>query len=98
MEIIDKILMLKNNKKFIKFLWIPSHSEIKNNERVDQLARESLQLDGPNNTFDLPIGDAYAWLKNKSFLEWKSLRDSSSQHKGRYLHNIMPIIPITPMV
>ena len=44
MEIIDEILMLKNNNKFIKFLWISSHSGIKNNERVDQLARESLTL------------------------------------------------------
>ena len=96
MEIKDEILMLKNNNKIIKFLLITSHFGIKNNERVDQLTRESLTLDGPNNTFDLPIGDTYAWLKNKSFLEWKSLWDFSSQHKGRYLHNIMPIIPITP--
>ena len=66
MEIIDEILMLKNNDKFIKFLWIPSHSGIKNNEIVDQLARESLTLDGPNNTLDLPIGDAYACLKTKA--------------------------------
>ena len=49
MEIIDEILILKNNNKFIKFLWMPSHSGIKNNERVDQLARESLTLDGPYN-------------------------------------------------
>ena len=62
---------------------LTTNNNLNNNERVDQLARESLTLDGPNNTFDLPIGDAYAWLKNTSFLEWKSLWDSSSQHKGR---------------
>ena len=42
LDMINLLTNLKNKNKVVKFLWIPSHSGIARNERVDQLAQSSI--------------------------------------------------------
>ena len=57
-HIMNLLWLLSDRGTRVQFCWIPSHCGIEGNERVDQLAKESL-----DNDIDLLVGVHYADLK-----------------------------------
>lgn len=68
--------------------WVPSHVNIKGNEKVDKLAKKALD----HKSIDYPlmrnISDIYKILDDNLIKEWQTLWDSNP--KGRFYHQFEP--------
>lgn len=96
LKIIEQIVFLKSCGIIISLLWIPGHSNIMHNEKVDRLAQLATLQGETVTNLRLPINDVKSLIKRRAYLEWQEYWDSSKNFKGSHLHNIMPKIPLKP--
>ena len=67
-KIYDEIYSMKNEKKFI-ILWIPSHINIRGNERADALAKESLHS-SLDDEYEFIVSDFKSLIRESIINEW----------------------------
>jgi ribonuclease HI len=75
-------------------VWIPSHSGIKDNDRVDDLAKRACDCGIIPNSFAFPLPDCVNVLKNQVKEEWNSAFLESP--KGSHYKAIQTCVPSAP--
>lgn len=95
LEIIDEINKLRTQSRNIAMLWIPSHSGIIGNEKVDRLAASSV-TERTQYSLELSPGEVRSLLKKIIYKEWQNIWSTSSAEKGRHFFGICPKIPVQP--
>ena len=73
--------------KTIVYCWIPSHIGIRNNERVDKKAKESLNLE--QTVFKIPFNNFKPFINRYIFDKWQTSWNETSFNK---LKEIKPVI------
>lgn len=75
----------------LKFCWIPSHVGITGNEKVDQLAKSSCNLDNITN-IPMPVADIFPIVKKCILNKWQRQWDElSSPNKLKMIkHDVLP--------
>ena len=73
--------------KTIVYCWIPSHTGIRNNERVDKKAKESLNLE--QTVFKIPFNNFKPFINRYIFDKWQTSWNETPFNK---LKEIKPVI------
>ena len=86
-HIMDLLWALYDRGTYVRFCWVPSHCGIEGNERVDQLAKEALDLN-----IDPQVKVHYADLKPLIFQYAQKLAQDkwNTSMKGRALYELKP--------
>lgn len=74
----------------IKFIWIPSHVDLKGNDRADSLAKEALNLEHINSTNYLEFEEMFSLVKLYIVNNWQ--REYNADNKGHFYKSICPIV------
>jgi len=88
-NIIKDYTHLANSGKTIIFCWIPSHVNIRGNERADTAAKSALSL--PVTNMKLPARELLPCISNFCLDEWQGIWDCC---EGNKLHSIYPTVGI----
>jgi len=86
-NIIKVCTHLANSGKTIILCWIPSHVDIRGNERADTAAKSALSL--PITNMKLPARELLPCIFNFCLAEWQDVWDCC---EGNKLHSIYPKI------
>jgi len=93
LEIVQKIIKdythLANSGKTIILCWIPSHVNIRGNERADTAAKSALSL--PVTHIKLPAHELITYVSKFCLDEWQDIWDCC---EGNKLHSIYPTVDI----
>ena len=73
--LISKLVSKGNH---IEICWIPSHTGLKANETVDELAKNAIQAPLCNEC--IPVSDYFDILKNQMIQQWRNQWENESQH------------------
>jgi len=87
-ELMMQLNSLESNQ--IKMIWIPSHVDIKGNERADKLAKEALSLENINSTNYLEIQELNTLIKDYIINKWQI--DYNIHDKGKFYKSICPLV------
>ncbi|KAL3286992.1 hypothetical protein HHI36_001478 [Cryptolaemus montrouzieri] len=71
----------------IKFMWIPSHTNIEYNEKADQLAKQG-QDEEIYGTYKFNPREIWPKIKTDLWKEWKGEWDRITLTKGKYYANL----------
>jgi len=74
----------------ITMVWIPSHIDIKGNEKVDKLAKEALSLDLINSTNYLELQEINTIIKQYLLNKWQL--EYASDRRGQFYKSINPVV------
>jgi len=93
----EKMYSLRKQGRKVEFLWIPGHSNIRGNERADELARSGRED-------NLVIGDKYRLhytnflraIKERVWSSWISSYRGIGIHKGSVYLRIQNVPPKVP--
>jgi len=88
-NIIKDYTHLANSGKTIILCWIPSHVNIRGNERTDTASKSALSL--PVTNMKLPACELLPSVSNFCLDEWQEIWDSC---EGNKLHSIYPTVGI----
>jgi len=88
-NIIEDYTHLANSSKIIILCWIPSHVNIRGNERADTAAKSALSLRVTN--MKLPVRELLPCVSNFCLDEWQEIWDCC---EGNKLHSIYPTVGI----
>jgi len=88
-NIIKDYTHLANSGKTIILCWIPSHVNIRGNERADTAAKAALSL--PVTNMKLPARELLPCVSDFCLDEWQEIWDCS---EGNKLHSIYPTVGI----
>ena len=88
-NIIKDYSHLANNGKTINLCWIPSHVNIRGNERADTAVKSALSL--PITNMKLPARELLPCVSNFCLDEWRDIWDCC---EGNKLHSIYPTVGI----
>ena len=64
-------------------MWIPSHIEIRDNERADQAARQASNSEGRDDGIPAPYRDLFFYIKSTVVQIWQDQWDQYSGHMRR---------------
>lgn len=93
---IKKYIIECNTKGFeVVLAWIPGHSGITGNERVDQTAKDAVSC-GDKVPFKNYCHDLSSLPKSRLLKSWSSCWRNSSKSKGSFYAKIQPEIPCKP--
>ena len=80
-------ILLTEEHKHTRIQWIPSHQDIKGNEKADEKAKECAR--GPQNIFNtLTMDDAMKVAEKESWDDWRREFDKTSEEKGKWYKNL----------
>jgi len=88
-NIIKDYTQLVNSGKTIILCWIPSHVNIRGNERADTSAKAAVSL--PVTNMKLPARELLPCVSNFCLDEWQDISDCC---EGNKLHSIYPTVGI----
>ena len=92
-HLIESIMELINSKfESVCFIWVPSHVGISYNEKVDDIARQALDVGAPLE-ISLSPSDALIQIVNTLKKEWNEKYKCRSQNFGKHHFQIFPDIP-----
>ena len=90
---ITLLLAYPSNTSF-QFLWVPSHSGITHNDKVDQLAKQAIMSGNPFKT--LPLSEIFNLIHKSSHDDWSFKYPSSFSNTHSPYLAIQPLPPTTP--
>ena len=93
LEIQSIINSLTESRQEARFLWVPSHAGISENEKSDQLAKNALNKNQPTLSIPMELSEAASVIDRKITEKWQNRWDSET--KGRAHYNIQPVVSTT---
>jgi hypothetical protein len=91
----DLIHKLKTKGVNIEFIWVPSHSGIPRNEKVDSVVRMEEDEDHTN-ILKVPFTDYNCYYKENLKTLWKSYWQLSLMIKGKWYAEVQADLPLKP--
>ena len=80
----------KLNSNQIRFIWIPSHIDLRGNDRADTLAKEALSIDYINSTNYLEFEEMFTLVKHYVVNKWQM--EYNNDTRGHFYKSICPIV------
>ncbi|MDW0237614.1 MAG: reverse transcriptase domain-containing protein, partial [Nitrososphaeraceae archaeon] len=80
----------KLNSNQIRFIWIPSHIDLRGNDRADTLAKEALSIDNINSTKYLESEEMFTLVKHYVVNKWQL--EYNNDTRGHFYKSICPIV------
>jgi len=87
-EFMVQLNKIGNDK--LRISWIPSHVDIKGNEKADKLAKEALSLDHINSTNYLEIQEINTLINQHMLNKWQLQYDIDN--RGKHYKSICPVV------
>ncbi|XP_073980160.1 uncharacterized protein [Rhodnius prolixus] len=92
-NILKKLLELKNDNKIVRLVWSRAHCGIEGNERVDILAKQAA-VNGTLLSVSLPYSDFKACIRKKINEKWQRIYSESP--KGKFYKSLVPKVGRKP--